>query len=374
MRPVGPEIGRQRTGIASGGQKPVKTAKKPGWQKAIRALVVGAALAWPCIVTPAWAQISGQLYATKEDGYGRLILSFPGRDSLPEYSMRMENGVLSLEFTEKVSVLLPDVGLTMPDYFSVARADPDQRGLRFGLRSAYSFNRIEAGEKLFIDLLPPTWQGMPPPLPQDVVDELAERARLAAIRAEQERKAAGVAALDPQPSVRIGRNPTFLRVQFDWSVPTTGSFSQIEDEAMLAFEWPVEIDLRELIADLPPEILAVEPDVTPDGTIVALKLGPKVTPRFYETSPTQYILDIDIAGQGRPAFEAASLLPPAPEDKEHGAADGHTPPLVDKLAPQPVGGSVTPFVNVLGTTVRVVFPCEQDTPAAVIESIVRYVG
>ena len=50
----------------------------------MRALVVGAALAWPCIVTPAWAQISGQLYATKEDGYGRLILSFPGRDSLPE--------------------------------------------------------------------------------------------------------------------------------------------------------------------------------------------------------------------------------------------------------------------------------------------------
>ncbi|MDB5472838.1 MAG: hypothetical protein JWP99_141 [Devosia sp.] len=327
--------------------------------------MLGAALAWGGLVSPVWAQIEGQLFATEEDGYGRLVLSFPGQDSLPEYQLRLENGVLSLEFTEQVSVLLPDVGLTMAGYLSVARVDPDRRGLRFGLRAAYTFNRIEAGEKLFIDLLPTSWQGMPPALPQEVVDELAERARLAALRAEQERKATGVAELDPKPSVRIGRNPTFLRVQFDWSVPTRGDFTQIDDEAMLAFEWPVDIDLRELIADLPPEIVSVEPSVTPDGAIVALKLDKGVKPRFYENSATQYILDIDIGGASLPAFSAASLSPGTAQTG--GDVERQTPaaPIVDKLMPASGLEAVTPFISVLGSTVRVVFPFEHDTPAAV---------
>ncbi|UXN72453.1 hypothetical protein N8D56_14110 [Devosia sp. A8/3-2] len=116
-----------------------------------------------CVVVPAFAREQGQLYVTREDGYGRLILSFPGLDRLPSYKMRIENGVLSIEFGEQVSVILPDVGTTMSDYLSVARVDPDGRGLRMGLRKSFNFNRIEAGEKLFIDLLPTNWQGMPPP-------------------------------------------------------------------------------------------------------------------------------------------------------------------------------------------------------------------
>lgn len=327
--------------------------------------MLGVLIAMFGLISAAMAQVDGQLFATQEQGYGRLILSFPGRDSLPKYTMRLENGVLSLEFDEQVSVILPDVGLTMPDYLSIARVDPDGRGLRFGLRSALTFNRIEAGEKLFIDLLPTTWQGMPPALPQDVVDELAERARVAAIRAEQERKAAGVAELDPKASVRIGRNPTFLRVQFDWSVPTQGSFSQIEDDAMIAFEWPVDIDLNELIADLPPEIVSVEPGTTPDGATIALELAASVKPRFYQISPKQYVLDVDIAGEGRPEFAAASLLPADQDEAEHLAAGDHAKPIIDKLEPHPASEVIKPFVSVLGSTVRVVFPFEQDTPAAV---------
>jgi tetratricopeptide (TPR) repeat protein len=343
----------------------VKTAIMAGWLKAKRALALCVAIAALGLVTPAFAQEQGQLFATQEQGYGRLILSFPGRDSLPKYAMRIENGVLSIEFDEKVAVILPDVGTTMPDYLSVARVDPDGMGLRMGLRSAFSFNRIEAGEKLFVDLLPTSWQGMPPALPQEVVDELAERARLAAIRAEQERKAAGVTEFNPQASVRIGRNPTFMRVQFDWSVPTTGDFVQDGDTGLIAFEWPVGIDLRDLAIDLPPEIASVESGVTPDGATVTLKLAEGVKPRFYETTPRQFILDIDIAGSGLPSFNAASLADGVVAEagaEEHVAA---TDPVVDKLYPDAAPKTIEPFVSVLGSTVRVVFPFEQDTPAAV---------
>ena len=328
---------------------------------ALRALAVCAALT---AAGPALAQEQGQLFATQEEGYARLILSFPGRDDLPDYSMRVENGVLSLEFEEQVSVVLPDVGTTMPDYLAVARVDPDGRGLRLGLRHAFNFNRIEAGEKLFIDLLPQTWQGMPPGLPQDVVDELAERVRLAAIEAERQRKASDVAELDPQVSVRIGRNPTFMRVQFDWTVPTVADYVQEGGLGLIAFEWPVGIDMRDLAIDLPPEIGSIETAVNPDGSTVTLELAEGVTPRFYEISPRQYVLDVDIAGTGLPSFDAASLADGV--DAGHEPADqSHAPPQVDKLYPEAVGGTITPFVSVLGSTVRVVFPFEQDTPAAV---------
>ena len=115
-----------------------------GLRRAKRAAMVGAIVALG-LVAPAFAQEQGQLFATQEDGYARLILSFPGRDDLPDYEMRIENGVLSLEFDEKVAIILPDVGTTMAPYLSVARVDPDGMGLRIGLRAAFSFNRIEAG-------------------------------------------------------------------------------------------------------------------------------------------------------------------------------------------------------------------------------------
>ncbi|MCZ4345896.1 tetratricopeptide repeat protein [Devosia neptuniae] len=353
------------TRFASGGQKPVKTAIQAGLLKVKKTLALLAALSVLGLVAPVFAVEQGQLLGTQEDGYGRIILSFPSRNTLPDYSMRIENGVLSLEFVEPISVILPDVSTTMPDYLSVARVDPDGRGLRMGLRSGFSFNRIEAGEKLYIDLLPPNWQGQPPALPQNVIDELAERARLAAIRAEQDRKAAGVVEFNPQASVRIGRNPTFLRVQFDWSVPTTGAYVQEGDMGMIGFEWPVGIDLRDLAIDLPPELLAVESAVNPDGSTVTLQLAEGIKPRFYENSPRQYILDIDIAGVGLPSFDAATLADGIAK-QDHGAEHGDSSdPLVGMLYPQSAAKTVTPFVNVLGSTVRVVFPFEQDTPAAV---------
>lgn len=351
-----------RRQIASGGQKPVKTILA-GMRRAFWVAMVGVAVAMPALAIPVAAQEQGQLFATQEDGYARLILSFPGRDTLPKYEMRIENGVLSIEFEEKVDIILPDVGVTLAPYLSVARVDPDGRGLRMGMRAAYNFNRIEAGEKLFIDLLPQDWQGMPPALPQEIIDELAERARLAAIRAERERKAAEVEASNPQATVRVGRNATFMRVQFDWTIPTTAEYVQEGAVSHIAFEWPVGIDMRGLAVDLPPEVGSVETSVSPDGSLVTLHLAEGVTPRFYENSPRQYILDVDIAGVGLPSFSAASLAEAMPEPEPEAA--GPDSAQVAMLYPEAVSKAVKPFVSVLGSTVRVVFPFEQDTPAAV---------
>lgn len=324
---------------------------------------MAAGLAMP---SAAQAVDQGQLYAAQEDGYGRLILSFPSRTDLPAYEMRLENGVLSLEFPEPVSLVLPDVGATMGDYLSVARVDPDGRGLRIGLRTNFLSNRTEAGEKLFIDLMPETWQGPPPPLPPEVVAELAERARLAAIQEEQDRKARLAAELDPKVQVRVGRNASFVRLQFDWTVPTKGEFAQVAELGAVRFEWPVAVDLSEFAADLPAEVVSVGNEITPDGSTIDLELAKDVTPRFYEISPTQYYLDIEVAGAELPTITPEALAEEASAQTHEAGGDHADVPgvKVEALKQQPAE-TITPFVSVLGNTVRVVFPFEQDTPAAV---------
>ncbi|MDB5622316.1 MAG: hypothetical protein JWR39_879 [Devosia sp.] len=335
----------------------MQSATGKSWDRLLGALWLAGML----VATPVAAQEQGQLFASADKGFARLMLSFPGREDLPPYTLRVENGVLSVEFGEPVALVLPDVGTTLPDYLSIARLDSNGRGLRIGLRSSFNFNRTEAGEKLFIDLLPADWRGMPPPLPQEVIDELAERARQEAVEAEQNRKAEQAAALGAEASVRIGRNPTFLRLQFDWNVPTTGQYLVEGEQGLIAFEWPVAVDLRDLLTDLPPEIVRAENVVTADGSSVRLVLAQGVTPRFYQNSDRQYVLDVDLTGQALPSFDLDAAAAEQAPGQAHGkGADGG-----ENRLPANATQVVTPFASVLGSTVRVVFPFEQDTPAAV---------
>lgn len=328
---------------------------KPGWLRPRNILAAAMLSVSLMSVSLAMAQEQAQFFATQEEGYGRLVVSFPDRDTMPPYAMRMSNGVLSLEFEEPISIVLPDVASIMPEYLSVARLDPAGTGLRIGLRTTLNFNRTEAGTKLFIDLLPPNWQGSPPALPQDVIDEMAEKAQRIALRDDQKRKAQVVAEQNPIASLRIGRNPTFMRLQFDWTIPTGGEFDFSGDLGRIDFEWPVNIDLRELLTDLPPEIMSVKNAVTLDGSAVELKFARGVVPRFYSTGPNQYVLDIDIEGKGLPEFSAAALAGEMPAGAP--AAEGQPADIVaegiDLAASDPE--KLTPFITTLGSTVRVVF-------------------
>ncbi len=352
----------------------MKAALKAGWRRARTALSLGATvLAIASLWTGfAWAIEQGQLFATQEDGFARLVLTFPGLEHPPEYTLTLENGVFSLLFTEPVDVVMPDVDKTLPDYVSVARVDTDGRGLRFGLRAALKFNRVEAGEEVYIDLLPPDWQGPPPPLPPDVLARIAERERLAALRAEEVRKQQEFDRLHPKVDVRVGSNPTFLRLQFDWTVNTKAEFSQTDQEGVLSFEWPVDLDLSALKANLPAEIVAVGTDLSSGGATVKLTLAAGVKPRFYQESARSFILDIDLGHADIPELTAADLTEQV-TGADHVSATENTgahqsEPATSEVAaahPSTVPEVITPFISTLGSTLRVVFPFEQDTPSAV---------
>ena len=135
-----------------------------------------AALACVLLAVPAQADDRVKFAASTEDGFGRIVLTFSDRLDLPTYKVSSDNGVLSITFDDPVLLTLPDVGTALPSYLTVGRVDPDRKGVRFGLSKPATVHAMAAGEKLFIDLLPAGWQGLPPSLPPDVVAALAQRA------------------------------------------------------------------------------------------------------------------------------------------------------------------------------------------------------
>ena len=317
-----------------------------------------------------------QLFATKEDGFARLVLSFPGRMDLPAYKIKHENGVLVIEFEQPVDTLLPDVGVSLPGYISVAKVDPDRTGVRFGLRGKFILNSMEAGERLFVDLMPLSWQGLPPALPPEVVAELADRAKKAAVLAEQQRKAEQAKTLNPVATLRVGRNPTFLRLQFDWSIDTEAKFKMNEKSGFIEFDWPVPVDLYELKSSLPKELRGVENLVGASGSRGVFKVADGIVPRFYATSKRQFIVDIDVApAEGMAAAIAAEAaakqqseaVKVALEDGQAASGPADEAPEGEQLEAPHAGvqTAVTPTISSVGPTVRVSFPFEQDTAAAV---------
>ncbi|MDB5540228.1 MAG: hypothetical protein JWQ89_1955 [Devosia sp.] len=328
-------------------------------------------------IGPAWAQEKAQIFATPEKGFGRLIIAFPDRLDLPKYTVKYENGVLAIEFEAPISVLLPDIALAMPEYATIARVDPDRRGIRIGLRTTFNINRMDAGEKLYIDLLPTDWVGLPPSLPPEVVAALADRSKRAAELAEQQRKAEEAKTLRPVATVRVGRNPTFLRLQFDWSVDTKAKFAVKGTRGAITFDWPVPIDLYALKADLPKEFKGAVNAVGPMGSEVSFAVAEGVVPRFYQTSPRQFVMDVDVApAEGlKAALAAEEKANQARLDLEMAAADQEQRRAA-RLGLETAGdnaselyptsrGIVTPQVTSAGNTVRVTFPFDTDTPAAV---------
>jgi len=317
-----------------------------------------------------------QILVTEEQGFGRLVVGFPDRLDLPAYRVKYENGVLAIEFENPIDILLPDIAVLMPNYATVARADPDGKGIRIGLRNGFNLSRLEAGEKLYIDLLPLSWQGLPPSLPPEVVAQLSERAKKAAELAEARAKAEEAKRVQPVATVRLGRNPTFIRVQFDWTVDTVAKFAFRGTAGTLDFDWPVPIDLHALKADLPKEFKGATNAVSALGSRVSFSVADGITPRFYQLTPRQFVIDIDVSPQegieaALAAEEAqkkarAEAEAAAAEEESRKAArlgmqasdDGHGPAVAQ-------GGPVIPHVTSMGGTVRVAFPFEHDTAAAV---------
>lgn len=323
---------------------------------------------------PTMAQDEAKVSARQMDGFGRVVVTFPNRFDLPSHQVSSENGVLTLQFESPIDVFLPDISGSLPSYISITRVDPDKMGIRFGLKREVTVNRLEAGEQLYLDFLPLDWQGLAPGLPPEVVTELAKRAQDAAEIAELNRRIEYARLNNPTANISVGRHPTFIRIVFDWSEDTEARFSLEGANANLEFDWPVQLDLYSLVREMPPEVLSAQSVKRRGSNVTTLELAEGVTPRFFENSKRQYTIDIDLLSPNLETISAEDLLLAA--ELERLARDDTLEQLEADAAALSDGPAqiiatnqleLTPKISKVGSTVRIAFPFEQETPAAVFQ-------
>ena len=206
------------------------------------------ALAAPAVAAPsAPAPVKATLTVTTSDGYARLVFT---ASEYIDGTARQSGNVLIISFKQPLDVAVNRVAEQAADYIGAARRDPDGKGVRIALAQSVTVHAMAAGEKFFIDLLPATWSGLPPGLPQDVVDELARRAREAETLLEHQRNAVQAKKLAPI-RVHVASQPTFTRYLFAVPSQTAVSADRVKSKLVLNFGAPVTFDLADAQAALP---------------------------------------------------------------------------------------------------------------------------
>ncbi|WP_430511783.1 hypothetical protein [Pannonibacter phragmitetus] len=229
--------------------------------------------------------------ARAEEGYGRMILTFKDRTLLPHYDAAVTSNVLRVAFEAPIQISVDDVPLQLSDYVAIARRDPDGSAIRFALKDKFRINTLEAGEKLFIDILPANWQGLPPGLPDEVVRELAQRAEEAMRQVRALEQARLKAQEGPKVTLHIGDHPTFTRLVFDWSIQFDTAFVREDDIVRVTFNHPAQLDVGDLRARLPRGVVDATAFIDEGKLKFLMRLEPGVDIRAFREEQT-YVIDI----------------------------------------------------------------------------------
>ncbi|MGJ4944994.1 tetratricopeptide repeat protein [Bradyrhizobium sp. HKCCYLS1011] len=295
----------------------VRTAPVGLWSQPrarLLALLV-AILCGVAVSTAARAQpVSGEASLSAANGYARLVLKFT-EDVGTEVTTA--GSILLIRFDKPANIPIDRWVESAPDYISGGRGDPDGSALRLSLSRKVQVNTMVAGERVFIDLLPDSWTGAPPPLPAEVVRELAERARAAEKalrlqRAEQESK--------KRPPIRVRAlvQPTFVRFVFE--VPDGVGVSSVMNEQKLSlfFSAPLTFDLADAKIVSPPNVAAITQKMEVAKTTVEIGLIGDVDVRAFRDEKT-YNIDVSYVQPDKPKGPTAVLPDALPAAKSAAA-------------------------------------------------------
>ncbi len=232
-----------------------------------------------------------ELDAQQQEGYGRIVLTFKDRTLLPIYDAVITGGVLRISFEDPIDVNVDDVPLDLAKYVTIARRDPDGSAIRFALKNQFQINTLEAGEKLFVDILPLDWQGLPPGLPDDVVRDLAKRAEEAMRKVRALEQARLKAQEGPEVTLHVGEHPTFTRLVFDWSIKFDTAFVREDDIIKVTFNHPAQLDIANLRAHLPPGVIDTTSFLDKGKLKFLMRVEPSVDIRAFREEQT-YVIDV----------------------------------------------------------------------------------
>ncbi len=255
-------------------------------QKAVVLGLLVPALAFVAPVTSTADPLRAAVNADASAGFARLVFEFS-----EDVDAGVHNGgnVLIIGFAKPVFISVDRLSVQAPDYVGAARRDPDGRAVRLALARKVTVNSIAAGAKLFVDLLPETWSGPPPSLPQEVVEELARRAREAKqlerlMQSEQQKKLARV-------RVHVASQPTFTRYVFDIPDQIAVSADRAGERLTLTFDAPLTFDLTDAEAALPATVAAINAEAESNSALVRFSFLAKVDVRTFRDG-NSYVVDV----------------------------------------------------------------------------------
>lgn len=269
--------------------------------------------------------VKGEAILTAQPGYARLIFKF--KENVPT-DVVVAGAILVIQFKNSVDVPIDRLPESAPAYVASVRRDPDGTAIRMALTQKVSVNVMTAGERVFIDLLPEKWTGLPPALPAEVVKELSERA-LAAERALRVQKIADEAKKRPPVRVRASVQPTFVRFVFEMPDGVNVSSSLSTEKFTLSFTTPLVFDLADAKIAMPANITSINQKIEGDASRVDIALiGEADIHAFREEK--NYIVDVAFEQGQKPQTVNSPPKPSVPGDK----ASEITLPTSEQIARQ----------------------------------------
>ncbi|CAO4177066.1 tetratricopeptide repeat protein [Methylorubrum populi] len=291
----------------------------------------------------------------QSDGFGRIVLTF---DEPVKVKARLSGAVLVLGFGDPVGAGPERIAAGMPDYVAVVRRDPDGSALRLALQRPYRINVQDAGERVFVDLLPENWSGFPPPLPAEVVAELARRAAAA----EATLKARNPAP-PPRPlSLELSHAPNRIRLSLRLPAGTEASFLPSETGTRLTLPGAWRLDDHSLRGRLDPATGKVAVETEAGETRIVATPGAGMTIATERDEDVVFIDFLPTPKAEDPKPGSTAALP------QEGAQDGPkvAPPLgTTSRPPEPPSRRAELPPRKAGA--GLVFPFAKRVPAALFE-------
>jgi hypothetical protein len=275
-------------------------------------------IGWAALPTPAAAVLQADVAAEPQPGYGRLVLTFKGRETLPGYATTFNNGVLVISFGEPVEAPLASVAQALGAYVLVARRDDATSSLRIAVQRQVRVTTQVAGERLYVDFLPATWSGPPPPVPAEVLAELAARTQAALARTRDSDPGRFGTGATARLAVEAARRSGASRLSFRWNVPFSADLSRDNNTVRIGFDRTGPVDLAAIVANPPPGIEGISA-MTENGRLqVILTVAPGTKVRGFRDDG-DFVVDLNAAdgSEGRTIdLAGATPLAVAPPTKQ----------------------------------------------------------
>ncbi|HEU0082686.1 MAG TPA: tetratricopeptide repeat protein, partial [Bradyrhizobium sp.] len=251
--------------------------------------------------------VKGEASFSAADGYARLVLRL---DEDVDTDVSVAGSIVVIRFKRPVDIPVDTLSDAVPSYVGSARRDPDGMAIRLSLARKVSVNAMTAGERLFVDLLPDSWRGLPPSLPQEVIRELSERAR-AAERALRAQRAVEAAKKRAPVRVRASVQPTFVRFVFELPDGASVSSALGEQKLSLMFNTALNFDLADARLAAPSNVASINQKIEGETAVVEVALIGDVDAHSFRED-RNYIVDIGFQQPDKPSpLAAPAAAPPA---------------------------------------------------------------